>query len=518
MATRSERDELHRTIWDIANKLRGKVDGWDFKAYVLGTIFYRYISENLTMYVNRMQEEADEEGFDYASFPDECAEEAREQLVAEKGFFILPSQLFCNVAAKAETDENLNETLSKAFRAIEASAVGTDAEEKMKGLFSDFIVDNSKLGASVGDRNKVLADVIVAVRDMKLSQNLQDNKNDTFGDTYEFLMSMYAANAGKSGGEFFTPQEVSEILVRLTTHDNDKIDSVYDPACGSGSLLMKFQKIIGKDNPNLKYYGQEINPTTYNLCRINMFLHNVNYNNFNIALGDTLLSPAHRGMEFDAIVSNPPYSLKWIGKDSPILINDERYAPAGVLAPKSAADLAFTMHMLFHLKESGICAIVEFPGVLYRGGAEKQIRKYLIQNNYVDTVIQLPANLFFGVGIATCIIVLSKGKKPDGNVLFIDASNEYVKNVNKNLLEQQDIDTIFDAFIDRKDEQYFCKLVSNEDILANDCNLSVSSYVEAEDTREKIDIKSVNKDIVKVVNDVNKLREKVNGFIEEMEG
>ena len=518
MATRSERDELHRTIWDIANKLRGKVDGWDFKAYVLGTIFYRYISENLTMYVNRMQEEADEEGFDYASFPDECAEEAREQLVAEKGFFILPSQLFCNVAAEAETDENLNETLSKAFRAIEASAVGTDAEEKMKGLFSDFIVDNSKLGASVGDRNKVLADVIVAVRDMKLSQNLQDNKNDTFGDTYEFLMSMYAANAGKSGGEFFTPQEVSEILVRLATHDNDKIDSVYDPACGSGSLLMKFQKIIGKDNPNLKYYGQEINPTTYNLCRINMFLHNVNYNNFNIALGDTLLSPAHRGMEFDAIVSNPPYSLKWVGKDSPILINDERYAPAGVLAPKSAADLAFTMHMLFHLKESGICAIVEFPGVLYRGGAEKQIRKYLIQNNYVDTVIQLPANLFFGVGIATCIIVLSKGKKPDGNVLFIDASNEYVKNGNKNLLEQQNIDTIVSAFVDRKDKQYFCKLVSNEDILNNDSNLSVSSYVEQEDTREKIDIKAVNKDIVKVVNDVNKLREKVNGFIEEMEG
>lgn len=518
MATRSERDELHRTIWDIANKLRGKVDGWDFKAYVLGTIFYRYISENLTMYVNRMQEEADEEGFDYASFPDECAEEAREQLVAEKGFFILPSQLFCNVAAEAETDENLNETLSKAFRAIEASAVGTDAEEKMKGLFSDFIVDNSKLGASVGDRNRVLADVIVAVRDMKLSQNLQDNKNDTFGDTYEFLMSMYAANAGKSGGEFFTPQEVSEILVRLATHDNDKIDSVYDPACGSGSLLMKFQKIIGKENPNLKYYGQEINPTTYNLCRINMFLHNVNYNNFNIALGDTLLSPAHRGMEFDAIVSNPPYSLKWIGKDSPILINDERYAPAGVLAPKSAADLAFTMHMLFHLKESGICAIVEFPGVLYRGGAEKQIRKYLIQNNYVDTVIQLPANLFFGVGIATCIIVLRKGKKPDGNVLFIDASNEYVKNGNKNLLEQQNIDTIVSAFVDRKDEQYFCKLVSNEDILANDCNLSVSSYVEAEDTREKIDIEAVNKDVVKVVDDVNKLREKVNGFIEEMEG
>ena len=518
MATRSERDELHKTIWAIANKLRGKVDGWDFKAYVLGTIFYRYISENLTSYINKMQEDAGMEGFDYATFPDEAAAEAKEQLVAEKGFFILPSQLFCNVAAKAETDENLNETLAKTFRAIEASAVGTDAEYKMRGLFSDFIVDNSKLGITVADRNKVFADVIMAVRDMKLSQDFQNNKNDTFGDTYEFLMSMYAANAGKSGGEFFTPQEVSEILVRLATYDNDKIDSVYDPACGSGSLLMKFQKIIGKKNPNLKYYGQEINPTTYNLCRINMFLHNVNYNNFNIALGDTLLNPAHRGMEFDAIVSNPPYSLKWVGKDSPILINDERYALAGVLAPKSAADLAFTMHMLSHLKETGICSIVEFPGVLYRGGAEMQIREYLIQNNYVDTVIQLPANLFFGVGIATCIIVLKRGKKKDGNVLFINASNEYVKNGNKNILQQQNMDKIVDAYINRKDEQYFCKLVSNEDILANDCNLSVSSYVEAEDTREKIDIKAVNKDIVKVVNDVNRLREKVNGFIEEMEG
>ena len=518
MASRSERDELHKTIWAIANKLRGKVDGWDFKAYVLGTIFYRYISENLTAYINEMQKDAGIDDFDYAAYPDEDAEEAKEQLVAEKGFFILPSQLFCNVAAGADKDVNLNETLSSAFRAIEASAAGTGAEKNMKGLFSDFIVDSSKLGASVGDRNKVLADVIDAVKDMKLSQNIQDNKNDTFGDTYEFLMSMYAANAGKSGGEFFTPQEVSEILVRLATHNNDKVDSVYDPACGSGSLLMKFQKIIGKDNPNLKYYGQEINPTTHNLCRINMFLHNVNYNNFDIALGDTLINPAHRDMEFDAIVSNPPYSLKWVGKDSPILINDERYAPAGVLAPKSAADLAFTMHMLYHLKESGICAIVEFPGVLYRSGAERQIREYLIQNNYVDTVIQLPANLFFGVGIATCIIVLSKGKKPDGNVLFIDASNEYVKNGNKNLLEQKDIDTIVNAYKNRKDEQYFCKLMSNEDILNNDCNLSVSAYVEKEDTREKIDIEAVNKDIVKVVDDINRFREMVNGFIEEMEG
>lgn len=518
MATRSEKEELFKTIWAIADDLRGAVDGWNFKAYVLGSIFYRYISENLTSYINKLQHDDGDLEFDYSKMSDKDAEAGREQIVEEKGFFIKPSQLFCNVVAKADEDKDLNQHLFNIFREIEASSIGSASEEKVRGLFADFVVDSSQLGGSVNDRNERLAKVLTKVASMPLSNNIKNNKNDIFGDAYEYLMKMYAANAGKSGGEFFTPQEVSEVLARIAAYDNPDISSVYDPACGSGSLLLKFSKIIGKKNKRLKYYGQEINPTTYNLCRINMFLHNVNYNYFDIQLGDTLLDPKHRGLEFDAIVSNPPYSLKWAGKDNALLINDERYSPAGILAPKNAADLAFTMHMLSHLKESGICAIVEFPGVLYRGGAEKKIREYLVKGNYVDTVIQLPANLFYGVGIATCIIVLSKGKKPDGNVLFIDASNEYVKNGNKNLLEQQDIDNIVGAFIDRKDEQYFCKLVSNEDILANDCNLSVSSYVEQEDTREKINIKAVNKDIVKVVNDVNKLREKVNGFIEEMEG
>ena len=513
MATRSEKEELFKTIWSIADDLRGAVDGWNFKAYVLGAIFYRYISENITSYINKLQHDDGDEGFDYVTMSDEDAEYGREQLVDEKGFFIKPSQLFCNVVAKADEDKDLNQHLSNIFREIEASSIGSASEEKVRGLFADFIVDSSQLGGSVGERNERLAKVLKKVGEMPLSDNITDNRNDIFGDAYEYLMKMYAANAGKSGGEFFTPQEVSEVLARIAAHDNPNIRDVYDPACGSGSLLLKFSKIHGVDNPNLKYYGQEINPTTFNLCRINMFLHNVNYNNFNIALGDTLLNPAHRGMEFDAIVSNPPYSLKWIGKDSPILINDERYAPAGVLAPKSAADLAFTMHMLSHLKVSGICAIVEFPGVLYRGGAEKQIREYLIQNNHVDTVIQLPANLFFGVGIATCIIVLKREMKKDGNVLFINASNEYVKSGNKNLLKQQNMDKIVDAYINRKDEQYFCKLASNENILANDCNLSVSSYVEAEDTREKIDIKAVNNKLIEIVNKVEDYRKEVNSFV-----
>lgn len=490
----SEREELHKTIWSIAEELRGAVDGWEFKAYVLGAIFYRYISENLTSYINQLQADAGIEGFDYAKMSDADANAARGQMVQEKGFFILPSQLFQNVAAQPEKDVNLNETLANVFRSIEASAAGTESEEQVKGLFSDFIIDSSRIGNSVDLRNKCISKVLTKVRDMKLSKKFSDNSIDTVGDTYEFLMQMYASHAGKSGGEFFTPQEVSEVLARIASFQNPHVRKVYDPACGSGSLLIKFVKYAGDDAKDIEFYGQEINPTTYNLCRINMFLHDVNYAKFDIQLGNTLTTPHHLGMQFDAIVSNPPYSKKWEGKESPILINDERYSPAGVLAPASKSDLAFTMHMLYHLGETGTCAIVEFPGVLYRGGAEKKIREYLVRNNFVDAVIQLPANLFFGVGIATCIIVLKKNKK-DNNVLFIDASEEYVKNGNKNKLETENQDTIVNAYGERKEMQYFSKLVSTDDVLANDANLSVSSYVEKEDKREDIDIVALNAEI-----------------------
>lgn len=493
-----EREELHKTIWSIAEELRGAVDGWEFKAYVLGAIFYRYISENLTSYINNVQAAAGIKDFDYVKMKDEEAKEACDMMVQEKGFFILPSQLFQNVAKNPEKDVNLNETLSNVFRAIEASAAGTDSEEKVKGLFSDFIIDSSRIGSSVDLRNKCIAKVLTAVRDMQLNKTYADNEIDTVGDTYEFLMQMYASNAGKSGGEFFTPQEVSQVLARIASYNNPNIKTVYDPACGSGSLLMKFVKYAkeqGKDPNEIKFYGQEINPTTYNLCRINMFLHEVNYDKFDIQEGNTLTTPHHLGEKFDAIVSNPPYSRPWEGKNNPILINDVRYSPAGVLAPASKSDLAFTMHMLYHLKETGTCAIVEFPGVLYRGGAEKKIREYLIKNNFVDTVIQLPANLFFGVSIATCIIVLKKNKKNDNNILFIDASEEFVKKGDKNKLEDENQDNIVNAYKERKEVQYFTKLVSNDDVLANGANLSVSSYVEKEDKREVIDIVELNKEI-----------------------
>lgn len=510
----AQREELHKTIWSIADSLRGAIDGWEFKSYILCTIFYRYISENLCNYINKLQEEAGVEGFNYAEFSDdEASDEAiKDQMVQAKGYYILPSQLFINVANNATNDDNLNETLSKVFTAIEASPQGTPSEFAIRGLFSDFAVNNSQLGNSVSKRNDLIAKVLVSIRDLDLASAFEENSIDAFGDAYEFLMKMYASGAGKSGGEFFTPQEVSEILARIAMQGQPNVKSVYDPACGSGSLLLKVAK-LATNKDNLHFYGQEINPTTYNLCRINMFLHNVNYANFHIELEDTLTKPQHLGELFDCIVSNPPYSIPWEGDANAILINDDRYAPAGVLAPKTKADLAFTMHMLYHLAETGTAAIVEFPGVLYRGGAEKQIRKYLVDNNYVDAIIQLPANLFFGVGIATCIIVLKKSAKKDNSILFLDASNLFKKEGNKNRMMPEHQDAVVNAIGERKDQEYFTKLVSCDDVANNDYNLSVSSYVEKEVVKEEIDIDAVNAEINDLMTKAVTLNDEINKII-----
>ena len=432
-----ERSELHRIIWQIANDLRGSVDGWDFKQYVLGMLFYRFISENLTNYINADERRrSGNKDFDYTNLSDQEAEFGREDTVKEKGFYILPSELFVNVRQKARHDANLNETLARVFDNIENSAKGFESEDDLKGLFDDLDVNSNKLGGTVEKRNQVLVKLLESIGELRLG-DYSDNTIDAFGDAYEFLMTMYASNAGKSGGEFFTPQEVSELLTEITTVGKKEVNKVYDPCCGSGSLLLKFAKVLGKENVRQGFYGQEINLTTYNLCRINMFLHDINYNNFNIANADTLIDPKHWDDEpFDAIVSNPPYSINWEGDSNPLLINDPRFSPAGVLAPKSKADLAFTMHMLSWLSTSGTAAIVEFPGVLYRGGAEQKIRKYLIENNYVDAVIQLPPDLFFGTSIATCVVILKKSKK-DNKTLFIDASAEFVRGGNKNKLSEE---------------------------------------------------------------------------------
>ena len=498
MSKEQERQELHRAIWAIANELRGSVDGWDFKSYVLGFLFYRFISEDLTNYINKGEYESGNKGYNYLDESDSIAIEGKEDIVQEKGYFILPSQLFQNIRKAARNDENLNVTLDNVFDSIEASANGTASESDFKGLFDDIDVNSKKLGNTVAERNSKLVKILDRIGDLRLG-DLQDNTIDAFGDAYEFLMTMYASYAGKSGGEFFTPQEVSELLARIVTTGRTQVNKVYDPACGSGSLLLKFAKLLGPENVLNGFYGQEINITTYNLARINMILHNVGFEKFDIALGDTLINPAHWDDEpFDAIVSNPPYSTQWEGDDNPLLINDPRFAPAGVLAPKSKADLAFTMHILHWLSTSGTAAIVEFPGVLYRGGAEGKIRKYLVDNNYVDTVIQLPANLFFGVGISVCIIVLRKNKSV-AKTFFIDASKEFVHEGNKNRLTDENISHIHSAFESKQNEDGFSLLVDNSVIAKNGYNISVSSYVEQIDTKEKVDINKLNLDISEIV-------------------
>lgn len=510
-----QKQELFKTIWAIANELRGAVDGWDFKQYVLGILFYRYISENITDYINRLQQAAGDASFDYTLFPDSDALSAKDEIVREKGFFILPSQLFQNVVKSAKTDPNLNETLAAIFTAIEQSAIGTNSEADMRGLFEDMDVNSSKLGNSVQKRNEKLARILQAISEMQLGAT-EDHKIDAFGDAYEFLMTMYAGNAGKSGGEFFTPQEVSRLLALIATDGKKQVQKVYDPACGSGSLLLQVCKVLGKDNVRQGFYGQEINRTTYNLSRINMFLHDINYEKFDIALGDTLEDPKHwDDQPFEVIVSNPPYSIKWAGDDNPILINDERFAPAGVLAPKSKADLAFTMHMLKWLASNGTAAIVEFPGVLYRGGAEQKIRQYLIDNNFVDTVIQLPANLFFGVSIATCIIVLKKNKR-ENKTLFIDASQEFIHEGNKNKLTEENIQKILKEYRSREELAHFSAYVDNERIQANGYNISVNSYVEQEDTREVIDIDQLEKKIKDIHANVNRLFDEIETLTAEL--
>ena len=518
MATKKEQErrELHRTIWRMAEELRGTVDSWDFKQYVLGFLFYRFISENLTNYLNNNEHKAGNIDFDYASLDDKTAEFGRKEMVEVKGFYILPSELFENVRKRAKNDRDLNITLAKIFENIEGSAKDNVSESDFKGLFKDVDVTSDKLGGTVEERNEKLVKMLNVIGELNIG-NYQDNSIDAFGDAYEYLMSMYASTAGKSGGEFFTPQEVGELLAKIAVLGKTEVNKVYDPACGSGSLLLKFAKVLGKENVKHGFYGQEINPTTYNLARINMFLHDINYKSFDIAYGDTLKDPRHWDEEpFEAIVSNPPYSIKWEGRENPLNINDPRFAPAGVLAPPSKADLAFTMHMLSWLAPQGTAAIVEFPGVLYRGGAEQKIRKYMVDNNFVDAVIQLPSDLFFGTSIATCILVLKKNKE-DNKILFIDATEDFVRTANKSKLSDENIKDILKIYEDRKTVENKSELATYEDIKENDYNLSVNTYLTIKSEIEEIDIVELNKEIEKVVKKQSQTRIELDKIIKELE-
>ena len=514
MTSIEQRAELQRRIWQIANDVRGSVDGWDFKQYVLGALFYRFISENFKKYM-----EAGDDSINYAALPDDIiTPEIRKDAIKTKGYFIYPSQLFENVVKNCDENENLNTELKEILTAIENSANGFPSEEDIKGLFADFNTTSNRLGATVVQKNKTLAAVLKGIAGLDFG-SFEDSQIDLFGDAYEFLISNYAANAGKSGGEFFTPQSVSKLISQLAMHKQTSVNKIYDPACGSGSLLLQAKKHFDNHIIRDGFYGQEINHTTYNLARMNMFLHNINYDKFSIKLGDTLLNPFFMDEKpFDAIVSNPPYSIKWIGKDDPTLINDERFAPVGVLPPKSKADFAFILHALYYLSAKGRAAIVSFPGIFYRGGAEQKIRQYLIDNNYVETVISLAPNLFYGTSIAVNILVLSK-HKPDTKTQFIDASGEnfYKKATNNNVLLDEHIEKIMKMFDEKKDVAHVTNMVDYETIVENDYNLSVSAYVEPEDTREKIDIKQLNAEIKQTVEKIDKLRAEIGKIVEEIE-
>ena len=513
----AERKELHRKIWAIADDVRGAVDGWDFKQYILGILFYRFISEHMADYFDHAEHEAGDLEFRYAELSDQEAEQDfKPGTVEDKGFFILPSQLFENVVEKASQNENLNEDLANIFQAIEKSAIGFKSEDDIKGLFDNLDTRSNILGRTVPEKNKRLSDILNGINSINFG-NFEENDIDAFGDAYEFLISNYASNAGKSGGEFFTPQTVSKLLARLVMVGKDKINKVYDPTCGSGSLLLQMKKQYEDHILEDGFFGQEINMTNYNLARMNMFLHNINYNNFDIKRGDTLLNPQHlEEKPFDAIVSNPPYSVKWVGDGDPTLINDDRFAPAGKLAPKSKADFAFIMHSLNHLSNKGRAAIVCFPGIFYRGGAEKTIRQYLVDNNFVEAVISLPDNLFFGTSIATTILVLAKNKL-ENKTLFIDASKEFKKETNNNVLTDDNIEHIIELFSNYQNVDYKSALVDNDVIGSEqDYNLSVSTYVEQEDTREKIDIDVLNKEIAETVAKIDHLRAEIDKIVEEL--
>jgi len=483
------RARLNAQIWKLSNEVRGQLDGWDFKAYVLGSLFYRFISED---FIHFMQGGED---IDYTSLPDDAITPAiKEEVIKVKGYFIASSQLFANVVARANMGRPLNEELAEIFTAIENSCLGFPSEPAIRGLFADFDTKSNRLGTTDRERSLRLSTLLKGVAALNIG-HFANNHNDIFGDVYEFLIANYSTQAGKSGGEFYTPLCVSKLIARLALHGQTKINAIYDPTCGSGSLLLQAKQLFDAHAIEEGFFGQEINHTSYNLARMNMLLHGVNYTKFNICLGNTLTAPTHtKDKPFDAIVANPPYSLKWAGSDNPALLDDERFAPAGILAPKSKADLAFVLHALNHLSDKGRAAIVCFPGVFYRSGAEQQIRQYLVDGNFVEAVINIAPNLFFSTAIGVTILILSKNK-PDTNTLFIDASHLFRKDGRNNILDEEHINQIVQAIAAKSDIARFAESVPNQAIAANHYNLSVSAYVDTACPQEEIDIDQIEAQI-----------------------
>ncbi|MCI2791502.1 MULTISPECIES: type I restriction-modification system subunit M [Staphylococcus] len=505
---RQQQAELHKRLWSIANDLRGSMDASEFRNYILGLIFYRFLSEK-----------AEQEAHEALSGEDVTYEEAwededlkdalKEELLDSVGYFIEPQDLFSHMIKEIENQTFDIEHLSNAIRKVETSTLGQESEEDFVGLFSDMDLGSTRLGNTVKDRTNLIAKVMVHLSELPFVHS--DMEIDMLGDAYEFLIGRFAANAGKKAGEFYTPQQVSKILAKIVTHGRDKLRNVYDPTCGSGSLLLR----VGKEAEVYNYYGQERNNTTYNLARMNMLLHNVRYENFDIQNGDTLENPAFEGDQFEAVVANPPYSAKWSADSK--FNDDERFSGYGKLAPKSKADFAFIQHMVHYLDDEGTMAVVLPHGVLFRGGAEETIRKYLIQEkNYLDAVIGLPANIFYGTGIPTCILVFKKCREADDDILFIDASNDFEKGKNQNNLTDENVEKIIETYTKRETVDKYSYNAKLEEIEENDYNLNIPRYVDTFEEEEPVDIDQVQKDLAQIDKEIAEVEEEINGYLKEL--
>lgn len=508
-----QKKELQKQLWNIANELRGKMNADEFRDYILGFIFYKYLSEKMEKYADKLLKSDD---IKYAEINDdsdkleEYVVAIKEQAVDNLGYFLRPDELFHHVALQGSTDsDDLIETLEKILTSIEHSTMGSDSEEDFEKLFSELDLNASKLGKTVVERGKLISKVLLHLD--KIDFRLEDSKVDILGDAYEYLISRFAAGAGKKAGEYYTPQEVSEILARIVTAGKKKLKSVYDPACGSGSLLLRIGRHVGVG----QYFGQELNNTTYNLARMNMILHDVRFDRFNIKQEDTLEHPQHAEFRFEAVVANPPFSAKWSA--NPLHLQDDRFSQYGKLAPASKADYAFIQHMVYQLDDNGTMAVVMPHGVLFRGAAEGHIREFLIkEKNYLDTVIGLPANLFFGTSIPACILVFKKCRENPDNVLFIDASKHFEKGKNQNRLREEDIKKIIETYESRKAEDKYSYVAKLSEIKENDYNLNIPRYVDTFEEEEPIDLDEVVAEIKKIDAQERELSKKIKEYTDEL--
>ena len=508
-----QKRELQKQLWNIANELRGKMNADEFRDYILGFIFYKYLSEKMELYANKLLKPDD---LEYAKLNEsndqneEYVVAIKDQAVNDLGYFLSPDELFHHVAMQGSVDsDDLIENLERILNSIEQSTMGADSEEDFEKLFSELDLNASKLGKTVVDRGKLISKVLLHLD--KIDFRLEDSKVDILGDAYEYLISQFAAGAGKKAGEFYTPQEVSEILSRIVTSGKKRLKSVYDPACGSGSLLLRIGRHVEVGN----YYGQEMNNTTYNLARMNMILHDVRFDKFDIKQEDTLEHPQHAEYRFEAVVANPPFSANWSA--NPLHLQDDRFSQYGKLAPASKADYAFIQHMIYQLDENGTMAVVMPHGVLFRGAAEGRIREFLIkEKNYLDAVIGLPANLFYGTSIPACILVFKKCRENPDNVMFIDASQHFEKGKNQNRLREEDITKIVETYEQRKEEGKYSHVARLEEIKENDFNLNIPRYVDTFEEEEPIDLAEVTAEIKKIDSEMGEVDKKIEEYCKEL--